>query len=205
MRRRGEEQKIWRGFSQALTESEPGHLVRHPARGGALHRSRSNPSLPPAGLRSGPGCTQRAAPLTTRAGCRSGFTASIGQMIWSYIFHTLSCPATRRNAGKSLGSSKPELFTEMGPHLGRPLAHQTFRSDDENAADQSAQLQFLDDQASFDGFAQSHFVGQKQAAPGLKRRPLAKQESGGEEESPTIQSAPEACSPPARPRLWRQR
>ena len=161
VRRGREEQKIRRGFRQPLTESEPRHLVRHPAQAVRFINHNQIPvcrqqifvAVPVvlSELFFGP-----PAPVVDRL---HGVHRADDLVIH---FPDVVLPGDAPESREVARQQQPELFTEVSPHLGRPLAHQAFRSDHKNAADQPTQLHLLDDQTGLDGFAKSHFVCQKQ-------------------------------------------
>jgi hypothetical protein len=65
-------------------------------------------------------------------------------------------------------------------HLGLPLGNEAFGRQDQGAADQAPELEFVHDQAGFDGFAKADFVGQKETDTVLGDGPAEGPELVGE-------------------------
>ena len=64
-------------------------------------------------------------------------------------------------SGEVPGNDRPEILVEVGAHFGDPLRHETRGRNDEDALNQTAQLQLPQDQSGFDSLAESHLIGQQ--------------------------------------------
>jgi hypothetical protein len=61
-------------------------------------------------------------------------------------------------AGEIGGREEAKFLAEVRLHFDDPLCHESLGRDDEDAADQAAQLEFAHDESGFDGFPQADLV-----------------------------------------------
>ena len=60
---------------------------------------------------------------------------------------------------------EPEFLAEVGLHLLHPLGHEALGGDDQHPFDEPPELEFPEDQPSFDGLAQADLIGQEVTNP----------------------------------------
>lgn len=78
--------------------------------------------------------------------------------------------------GEVAGLHEVEGLVEVGVELTDPLADQTSRGDHQKALGQAANLELANDQASLNGFAEPHLVGQQVADTVSRHSPLQRLE-----------------------------